>query len=102
MEELGQRMSAAEFREWMVLDAHEPLPDRRADWHFSALSALTLNVHAKRQDGGAWKPDELRLFRTAWDDPAEAVSERRAAVAAQARQVFGALKARGRHVRQRQ
>lgn len=74
-------MSLAEFREWMIWDAHEPLPDRRADWHHAAAAALTLNVHAKRQSGGAWQPDDLRLFSKVWDDPAPLVA-RRAEVAA--------------------
>lgn len=73
-------MSLAEFREWMIWDAHEPLPDRRSDWQHAAASALHLNIHAKRQGGGAWKPDELRLFARVWDEP-PSIADRRAAVA---------------------
>ena len=91
-------MSLAEFHEWMVWDAHEPLPDRRSDWQHAATAALNLNIHAKRQGGGAWQPDELRLFRNVWDPPVTS-AERRAAVA---RDVVARLRAwqkRNRDVR---
>lgn len=87
--ELDARMSAAELAEWMAFDAHDPLPDRRMDWHFAALSALTLNVHAKRSTGGGWDPAELRLFAKAWAEP-EPVQDRRVTVA---RTIMASVKA---------
>lgn len=77
-------MSLPEFLEWMAIDARDPLPDRRLDWHMAAGAALQLNVHAKRKGGGAWTADEMRLFRDSWKpraDDAEALAARRAAVA---------------------
>jgi hypothetical protein len=73
-------MSGEEFMRWVTFDLHDPLPDRRMDWHFAALSALTLNLHAKRAEGGSWGPAELRLFSKAWERP-QSAQERRAAVA---------------------
>ena len=69
-------MSAAEFAEWIAFDAHDPLPDRRQDWHFAALSALMANLHATRRAGGAWTAPELRLFARAWDAPADEAARR--------------------------
>lgn len=83
--ELNQRMSVEELREWIAIDAVDPLPDRRADWHLAALAALNLNLHAKRDKGGAWSADEMRPFAKSWDPPPDhseqAESDRRAAVA---------------------
>lgn len=78
--ELGKRMTAAELREWMEFDARDPLPDRRSDWQFAALSSLTANLHAKRDFGGRFMADEFRLFADVWKPPVDA-ADRRAAVA---------------------
>ena len=80
VEDLGRRVSAAELREWMEFDARDPLPDRRADWHFAALSSLNANLHARRDTGGRFTAEEFRLFADVWRPPVPA-EDRRADVA---------------------
>jgi len=79
-------MSLPEFLEWMAIDARDPLPDRRMDWHWAAAAALDLNLHAKRRGSSQpWAAQEMRLFRDAWaappDEGSAAIADRRAAVA---------------------
>lgn len=48
MEELGTRMSAAEFGEWMALYQLEPWGEARADVAAGQVAALIANVHRGR------------------------------------------------------
>jgi hypothetical protein len=41
-------VSAREFVEWMLYDAQEGLPDRRADWHAGMLASVVANVNRKK------------------------------------------------------
>lgn len=57
-------MPAAELAEWMAFDRISPLPDRRADIHFAALTSAVLNgLGAKPEGGGRWQVEDWILFR---------------------------------------
>ena len=45
VEELGERMSSAEFTEWAVMFAHDPWGEQRADLRAAQLAALFYNAH---------------------------------------------------------
>lgn len=63
--ELMQRMSAAEFMEWRLLEQIEPFGDRRADIHAGMVCAVLANIHR----GEKTKPFTITDFVPTWDPP---------------------------------
>jgi hypothetical protein len=59
--EMLQRMSSAEFAEWMAYHGLEPFGPRREDLRFGALLALTANVHRERGSRAFQPADFLGL-----------------------------------------
>lgn len=64
--ELMQRMSAAEFIEWRLLEQIEPFGDRRSDVQVGLLCALIANIHR----GKDTRPYTITDFVPTWDPPA--------------------------------
>jgi hypothetical protein len=85
-------MSARELAEWMAHDAMSPLPDRRMDHHFAALTANLMSAQTKRKDGRAWQHKDFLLFQP--PEPAPDEAERRARVARELLAAFRGLRAK--------
>lgn len=66
--ELMQRMSAAEFMEWRLLEQIEPFGDRRADVGAAMICATIANVNR----GEKTKPYQTTDFIPRWDPPSPA------------------------------
>lgn len=63
-----QRMSAAEFMEWRLLEQIEPFGDRRSDVGAAMICTTLANIHR----GEKTKPYSLSDFIPQWDPPAPA------------------------------
>jgi hypothetical protein len=50
VEELGQRMSGAEFSEWLALENIEPWSDARTDIHFGRLLEMLFRLNVSKKD----------------------------------------------------
>lgn len=60
--ELQARMDSAEFTDWQVYDAIDPIGERRADMRMALLCQLIANIH-RDPKRGAYTLDDFLLFR---------------------------------------
>jgi hypothetical protein len=49
VEELGARLTSAEFTEWMIYDRLYGLPDGQGAWHHGLQASLFANAHGKKE-----------------------------------------------------
>jgi Protein of unknown function (DUF4035) len=62
VEELGERMSSSEFREWTVFYANDPWGEARADLRSAHLASLFYNAH-RSKDAPVGQLADFVLFR---------------------------------------
>ncbi len=74
--EMMDRMSAAEFNEWIAFDRIEPIRSDAAAWQVASLELMYLNAHRdNEQRSTPYTLEEVKMFHTPAPAPKQTAEE---------------------------